>query len=123
MAATDDAAAFVELLQMQTGRGPCMDCVRTGVARGIPDITAERERWPRPATVMTDAGYRSLQTVPMRLHERPLGAMTLLGRSTGSLSEDDVHLGQALADSATLGLMHWSAEPPAATTSSRACRA
>ncbi|MDQ0604629.1 hypothetical protein QF037_008974 [Streptomyces canus] len=42
MAATDEEVAFVELMQMQTGRGPCMDCYRTGDARSIPDITAER---------------------------------------------------------------------------------
>ncbi|MDQ1022656.1 hypothetical protein QF035_000238 [Streptomyces umbrinus] len=54
MAATDEEAAFVELLQTETGRGPCMDCYRTGVARSIPDITAERERWPSLVTAMSD---------------------------------------------------------------------
>src|SRR4051812_1297801 len=46
MAATEDEAAFMELMQMQTGRGPCMDCYRTGEGRSVPDITAEEERWP-----------------------------------------------------------------------------
>jgi len=35
----------------------------------------------------------------------------LLRRNPGCLAEDDVHLAQALADSAALALMHWSAEP------------
>ena len=30
MAATDEDAAFAEMLQMQSGHGPCMDCHRTG---------------------------------------------------------------------------------------------
>ncbi|KUN68848.1 hypothetical protein AQJ46_20005 [Streptomyces canus] len=47
----------------------------------------------------------------MRLQERPLGALTLLRRHPGRLSDDDVHLAQALADSAALALMHWSTEP------------
>ncbi|MFC8199306.1 GAF and ANTAR domain-containing protein [Streptomyces sp. NPDC057298] len=111
LAATNEEAAFVELLQTQTGSGPCMDCYRTGEARSVPDITAERERWPRLVSAMTDAGYRSLQTVPVRLHERPLGGLTLLNTRAGAMPNDDAHLAQALADSAALALMHWSTEP------------
>jgi transcriptional regulator with GAF, ATPase, and Fis domain len=111
MAATEDGAAFVELMQMQTGRGPCMDCYRTGESASVPDIRAESERWPKLISAMAEAGYRSLHTVPVRLHERVLGALTLLNTRTGDLAGADVHLAQALADSAALGLMHWSTEP------------
>ena len=88
-----------------------MDCFRTGEARGIPDITAERDRWPKLVPAMLDNGYRALHTVPLRLHDRPLGAVTLLNARVGKLSEGDAHLAQALADSAALSLMHWSTEP------------
>ncbi|MET7475976.1 GAF and ANTAR domain-containing protein [Streptomyces sp. NPDC005648] len=111
MASTDDDAAFAELLQVQSGHGPCMDCYRTGKAVSVPDIAVECERWPRLAAAMIEAGYGSLQAIPMRLHDRTLGALTLLRRRTGRLPEDDLHLAQALADSATLALMHWSTEP------------
>jgi transcriptional regulator with GAF, ATPase, and Fis domain len=110
MAATEDEAAFMELMQMQTGRGPCMDCYRTGEGRSVPDITAEEERWPELVAAMADAGYRSLHTVPVRLHDSTLGALTLLNFDTGDLPVGDPHLAQALADSAALALMHWSAE-------------
>ncbi|MFF8191390.1 GAF and ANTAR domain-containing protein [Streptomyces bobili] len=111
MAATEDGAAFVGLLQMRTGRGRCTDCFRTGGARGFPDITAERDRWPKLVPAMLDNGYRALHTVPLRLHDRPLGAVTLLNARVGNLSEGDAHLAQALADSAALSLMHRSTEP------------
>ncbi|WP_251091355.1 GAF and ANTAR domain-containing protein [Streptomyces sp. Caat 7-52] len=111
MAATEDEAAFIELMQLQTGRGPCMDCYRTGEARGVPDITTEQQRWPELVTAMTDVGYQSLHTVPVRLHDRSLGALTLLNTRTGNLPNGDADMAQALADSAALGLMHWSAEP------------
>ncbi|MFG2794754.1 GAF domain-containing protein [Streptomyces sp. NPDC048419] len=111
MAATEDEAAFIELMQLQTGRGPCMDCYRTGEARGVPDIAAEGERWPTLVAAMADAGYRSLHTVPVRLHDRALGALTLLSARTGDLPGGEFDLAQALTDSAALGLMHWSAEP------------
>ena len=111
MAATEDEAAFIELMQLQTGRGPCMDCYRTGEGRGVPDITAEEEHWPELVAAMAEAGYRSLHTVPVRLHDRTLGALTLLNAGTGELPSGDPHLALALADSAVLALMHWSAEP------------
>jgi GAF domain-containing protein len=111
MATTDEDAAFAELLQLQNGQGPCMDCYRTGEPVSVPDIAAEYGRWPKLATAMIESDYGSLQAIPVSLHARPLGALTLLRRSPGRLAEDDVHLAQALADSAALALMHWSAEP------------
>ncbi|WP_328504011.1 GAF domain-containing protein [Streptomyces sp. NBC_00457] len=111
MAATDEDAAFAELLQLQNGHGPCMDCYRTGKPVSVPDITTEQDHWPKLVSAMTENGYESLQAIPVRLHERPLGALTLLRQRSGHLVEDDVHLAQALADSAALGLMHWSTEP------------
>jgi GAF domain-containing protein len=111
MAATDEEAAFVELMQMQTGRGPCMDCYRTGDARTIPDSTAERERRPQLVTAMTDAGFRSLHTLPVRLHRRPLGALTLLNTHGADMPQGELDLGQALTDAAVLSLMHWATEP------------
>ncbi|MEU6275309.1 GAF and ANTAR domain-containing protein [Streptomyces populi] len=111
MAATEEEAAFIELMQTQTGRGPCMDCYRTGRARGVSDITAERASWPHLVTPMTEAGYRSLHALPVRLHERTLGALTLLNARAVEMPADDLHLAQALADLAALSLMHWATEP------------
>ncbi|MGW7661814.1 GAF domain-containing protein [Streptomyces sp. NPDC054756] len=111
MATTDEEAAFIEVLQVQTGQGPCMECYRTARPVSVPDIAVEYARWPKLVGVMLETGYGSLQAVPMQLHDRPIGVLTLLRGSTGRLPENDVHLAQALADSATLGLMHWSTEP------------
>jgi hypothetical protein len=58
-----------------------------------------------------EAGYDSLQAIPVQLHRRTLGVLTLLRRQSGPLAPDDVHLAQALADSAALALMHWSTGP------------
>ncbi|MFD9116454.1 hypothetical protein ACFU6M_08940 [Streptomyces bottropensis] len=44
-------------------------------------------RRSKPAEAMTSAGYASLQAVPMRLHDRSLGALTLLRRRAGHLAE------------------------------------
>jgi len=60
---------------------------------------------------MSDAGYQALQTVPVRLRQRPFGSLTLLRTRTGHLSDDDLHLAQALAGSAAPAFMHRSVEP------------
>ena len=43
MASTDEDAAFTELLQLQNGHGPCMDCYRIGEPVSVPDIAALAE--------------------------------------------------------------------------------
>ncbi|MCX5257144.1 GAF domain-containing protein [Streptomyces canus] len=111
MASTDEDAAFTELLQLQNGHGPCMDCYRIGEPVSVPDIATEQANWPHLVAAVIEAGYDSLQAIPVRLHKRPLGVLTLLRRQLGHLAPDDVHLAQALADSAALALMHWSTEP------------
>jgi len=111
MASTDEDATFAELMQLQNGRGPCMDCYRTGEPVSVPDITVDRERWPQLVAAMAGSGFGSLQAIPVRLQDRPLGALTLLRRPSGRLPSDDLHVAQALADSAALALMHWSSDP------------
>jgi transcriptional regulator with GAF, ATPase, and Fis domain len=111
MAATEEGAAFVELMQLQSGRGPCMDCYRTGEGAVVADVRVQGDHWPELVGAMTEAGYRSLHAVPVRVHERVLGALTLLDARAGQLPGGRLHLAQALADCAALGLMHWSAEP------------
>ncbi|WP_069763786.1 GAF and ANTAR domain-containing protein [Streptomyces sp. LUP47B] len=111
MASTDEEAAVTELLQLQSGHGPCMDSYRIGEPVSVPDIAAEQAHWPHLVATMIEAGYGSLQAIPVRLRRRPLGVLTLLRRQLGPLAPDDVHVAQALADSAALALMHWSTEP------------
>jgi signal transduction protein with GAF and PtsI domain len=111
MASTDEDAAFTELLQLQNGHGPCVDCYRIGEPVSVPDIAAEQANWPHLVAAVIEAGYDSLQAIPVQLHRRTLGVLTLLRRQLGPLAPDDVHLAQALADSAALALMHWSTGP------------
>ncbi|MET7765986.1 GAF and ANTAR domain-containing protein [Streptomyces sp. NPDC005393] len=111
MASSSEEAAFLELLQLQGGAGPCVDCYRSGEAVGVCDISREEARWPAFVPPALEAGYRSLHTVPLRLHERVIGAVNLFRHDMGELPHDDEQVAQALADVAALALMHWSREP------------
>lgn len=53
VAASDERARLVELLQTQTESGPCPQCIRTGDVLAVPDLTVDPDRWPEFAAVPT----------------------------------------------------------------------
>ncbi|MEU6866171.1 GAF domain-containing protein [Streptomyces sp. NPDC046876] len=113
MAASHEEAAQLELLQLTGDGGPCVDCYLSGEPLAVPDLGAERERWPELVEAALAVGYRSAHTVPLRLHTLTIGALNLFRREPGLISPADADLAQALADSAALSLLHWTSEPAA----------
>lgn len=111
-AASSEEAAFLEILQLQTNSGPCMDAYHERRRISVPDLAGERERWPKVVPAAMNAGFASMHTVPLRLHEHVVGAVNLLRADLGSLPSEDEYLAQALADATMLALMQWSMEPP-----------
>lgn len=108
VAASSEEARLVELTQLQTLEGPCLDAFASGRPVQYADLWDDtaRARWPRFTAATVEAGYRSVQALPMRLRDNVLGAVNLLSTSTGTLSTETITLGQALADAATIGIVH-----------------
>ena len=107
VAASDEAAHVMELLQLQSDEGPCLDCFQTAAAgqrgrsgRGRP--TGGRRSWRRS---QQRGDFRSVHALPLRLRGRAIGALNLFGEVPGPLPELDLALGQALADVATIGIL------------------
>jgi transcriptional regulator with GAF, ATPase, and Fis domain len=98
-------AELLELFAVETDAGPCVDCVRSGEPVSSPDLTTANERWPRYAAAADACGYRAVQALPMRLRTDVIGVLSLFNTAPVTLAEDDVKLGQALADLATIGLL------------------
>ncbi len=105
IAASDETSRLLELFQLQNDQGPCLDCFRTGKPVTAVDLAADR-RWPRFATMATEVGYASVHALPMRLREQVIGALNLFRTATGPLAAAELRVGQALADVATIGLLH-----------------
>jgi GAF domain-containing protein len=105
MASTSEQVQLLEILQIRTGRGPCLQCYQTGQPVSIPDIAAEADRWPEFAPLAAEQGYRSLHAVPMRLRKATIGALNLFRAQPGELVEADRRAAQALADIATIGIL------------------
>lgn len=105
-AASSERTQQLELFQLQRDEGPCLDCYRDGVAVSVPDLEAERERWPQFSTVALDAGFKSVHAVPMRLRGDTLGGLGLFGDRVGTLDDNDLDLAQALAHVACVAIVN-----------------
>jgi transcriptional regulator with GAF, ATPase, and Fis domain len=106
VAASSEAARLLELFQIQNDQGPCLDCFRSGRPVAAADLAAEAARWPRFAPAARQAGFAAVQALPMRLREQVIGALNLFRADPGTLAPEDIRVGQALADVATISLLH-----------------
>lgn len=104
-AASSEQARLVELFAIQADDGPCPDCVRTGHPVSSVDLATEDVRWPRFAPAARAAGFRATHAMPMRLRRTVIGAVNLLNTDADGVGDTSVHLGQALADVATIGML------------------
>jgi hypothetical protein len=106
VAASTEQARLVELTQLQHLQGPCFDAFTSGHPVQHPDLRTAHGRWPRFAPAAVSSGFLSVQALPMRLRDTVLGAVNLFSKTTGELDADTITLGQALADAATIGIVH-----------------
>lgn len=104
VASTSEESRLVEILQLEAGAGPCVDCYLSGKAVEVESI-ANLADWQEFREAALSQGFRSVHAVPMRVHGRIIGAMGLFGSEEGALTAEDAAIGQALADVATISLM------------------
>ncbi|SIR93417.1 GAF domain-containing protein, partial [Microbispora rosea] len=78
MAASTEQARMLKLLALHDVDGPGLDCYRTGEPVTSADLVAEGGRWPRFAAAAQLTGFVAVQALPMRHHDRVIGALTLL---------------------------------------------
>jgi GAF domain-containing protein len=105
MAASNEDVKRLELFQLQNQEGPCLDAYRSGLPVVNADLQEAGDRWPAFAPRATAAGFRSVHAIPLRLRNDLIGAMGVFGTDVGRLEEADVHMAQALAHVATIGLL------------------
>jgi GAF domain-containing protein len=96
----------LELLELQHNEGPCPEAFRSGVPVQCADLRDAVERWPTFAPQALAAGFRSVHALPMRLRDDVIGALNLMRGAPGSLPPDDLDAAQALANVATIGILH-----------------
>jgi GAF domain-containing protein len=108
MTATMERARVLELFELQIKEGPCLECFTTGdPITNIQLADAEAtERWPEFTPAAVEAGFAATHALPMRLRGRVIGALNMFNDQPVHLTDSDVAVGQAMADVATIGLLH-----------------
>jgi GAF domain-containing protein len=105
VASSSDAMRTLELFQLQSDQGPCVDAYRSGQPVINQDLVTNIERWPRFSPQAIEAGFRSTHSLPMHVHHQTIGALNMFRADNGTLGADDVTAAQALADVASIAIL------------------
>lgn len=107
LASSSEETRLLELLQIEADLGPCLLSYRTGTQVVVEDLRVDDpQRWPGFAARAAEYNYRSVVALPLRLRDERVGALNLFSNNIGSLAQGDIDVGQALADVATIGILH-----------------
>jgi GAF domain-containing protein len=105
MASSSEAVHLLELFELQSHEGPCLDCYVTGHPVVSQDLSIEDGRWPRFAPEARAVGFRSVHARPMRLRGAVIGALNMFHVESGEMRPADVEAAQAFADVATIAIL------------------
>lgn len=105
VASSSEEMRLVELFELQSQEGPCLDCYRTGEPALSRNLAGDEARWPRLVPVALKAGFRSVHALPMRLRGVTIGALNLFQAGEGELDDADIVVARALADVATIAIL------------------
>ncbi|NEB76114.1 GAF and ANTAR domain-containing protein [Streptomyces sp. SID14478] len=107
LAASDEYTRLLELFALQHMEGPCQECYRTGTPTTSVDLTTDKAArdWPNFTPAARQGGLAGANALPLKLRGRTIGVLGLFRASPLPLSADDLALGQALADVATIAVL------------------
>jgi GAF domain-containing protein len=106
IATSNEDARLTELMQLQNDQGPCLECFRTAAPVNAPNLTEAGDRWPMfVAAAARRPVFRAVHALPLRLHGEAIGALNLFHHQPRILPAEELALGQALADVATIAIL------------------
>lgn len=105
MAASSEQARLLELFQLQSEEGPCLEAYSTGAVVACEDLSAAAARWPRFAAESLAAGFHSIYALPLRVRHHNIGALNLFRAGTEPMPAEDLTLAQAMADVASIAII------------------
>jgi len=104
VASSQERMRVLELFEIQSAQGPCLDAFGTGQA--VQATAAEsRRRWPVFAPRASEAGFQAMCAVPMRAHTDTIGALNLFRRTDEPFSDAELEIARAMAQVATIALI------------------
>jgi transcriptional regulator with GAF, ATPase, and Fis domain len=105
MASSSERAHLVELFEVESDAGPCVECFATGQPVSDTDLRVVDSRWVGFSRRAGEAGFAAVHAVPLRLRDEVIGVLNLFSTQPGSLTDADAFLGRALANVTTIGVL------------------
>lgn len=84
LAASSDRVALHEVLALQNNTGPARDCYQLGIAVTASNLATAGNRWPGFAAPALEAGFASVNALPIRLDDITVGALNLFHPAPGA---------------------------------------
>src|SRR4051794_15629322 len=102
-AATGDLARWFDVLQNETGDGPCLDAMWKQQTVRVDDLAAD-PRWPVLGPRAGARGVGSMLCLQLFVHEDTLGALDLLAHAKAAFTDESEHIGLLLASHAAIAV-------------------
>jgi GAF domain-containing protein len=102
-AATGDLARWFDVLQNDTGQGPCLDAMWQQQTVRVDDLAAD-PRWPVLGPRAAERGVGSMLCLQLFVHEDTLGALDLLAHAKSAFTDESEHIGLLLASHAAIAV-------------------
>ena len=115
LAASTHQAELLELVQVSSGQGPCLQAMAGNSVVVVEDLDDWAERWPDWVAGARAMGIRYAYGIPLHRDRRTIGALNLFRREDGPLRPEDLAVGRALADVAAVGILQHRALDQATT--------
>ena len=106
VASTSEASRIVEVMQLGAEAGPCIEGFVLGKVVSVPDISQSPDSWWEFRRTALAQGFGAAYSIPLRLRDTTIGSLNLLRTAVGELRQQDIRAAQALADVATIGILH-----------------
>jgi transcriptional regulator with GAF, ATPase, and Fis domain len=104
VASSEERMRLLELFEIQSAQGPCLDAFGTG--QTVQATAAEsRSRWPVFAPRASEAGFQAMCAVPMRAHTDTIGALNLFRGTDEPFTDAELEIARAMAQVATIALI------------------
>ena len=102
-AVTGEPPQVLDVLQQETGRGPCIDASREQVTIRVDDMVTET-RWPEYTGRALALSVASMLCVPLCVNEHQLGSVSLYATDRAAFTLADEYVARLFASQAALAL-------------------
>jgi GAF domain-containing protein len=102
-AATGDLASWFDVLQNETGEGPCLDAMWQQQTVRVNDLASD-PRWPVLGPRAGERGIGSMLCLQLFVYEDTLGALDLVAYEKSAFTDESEHVGLLLASHAAIAV-------------------